>query len=108
MLEFFDEKKIIENIYLSKKEIKEIYNDGNIIGPHTVNHNVLSKLSYDKQMYEIKESLKFLQSFIEIDYKSFCYPYGYKSSYNDCTIKILKNSTLMMLVFLIIYFQIKK
>ena len=92
MLEFFNENKILENIYLSKKEIKEISNAGNIIGPHTVNHSVLSKLSYDNQMNEINESLNFLQSFIDIDYKSFCYPYGYKSSFNDSTIKILKSS----------------
>jgi peptidoglycan/xylan/chitin deacetylase (PgdA/CDA1 family) len=46
-------------------------------------------LSYQEQFDEIKNSFNFIESVTSQDYKSFCYPYGYSSSYNKNTIKIL-------------------
>ena len=89
MEELLDEKKIYEELYLTEKEVKELSIAGNIIGSHTVNHKVLSRLSYEDQFVEIKESLEFLKSIVPIDYLSFCYPYGYNSSYNKDTLKVL-------------------
>lgn len=90
MIEYFDEKDLFYKTYLNENEILELHKDGNIIGTHTVNHKVLSRLSYKEQMFEIKQSLSFLKNIVNLDYKSFCYPYGYKSSYNKFTIDILK------------------
>ena len=91
MTDLFDESELFRETYMSKAEIIELHKSGNIIGPHTTNHKVLSRLSYDEQYYEINESLNFLTNLIDIKYKSFCYPYGYKSSYNDSTQKILRS-----------------
>ncbi len=91
MYNLFDESKLFKNVYLNKSEIIQLHEFGNIVGPHTVNHKVLSRLSYDDQYFEISESLNFLKKIIDIKYKTFCYPYGYKSSYNESTLRILKS-----------------
>ena len=49
----------------------------------------MSRLSNEDQYKEIYESFEFLSKIYNMNYKSFCYPYGYKSSYNDITLKIL-------------------
>jgi peptidoglycan/xylan/chitin deacetylase (PgdA/CDA1 family) len=90
MKKFFDEDKLFKNVYLSKTDIKELKKYGNIIGSHTITHKVLSRLSYNKQYKEIANSFEYLNNIIDLNYKSFCYPYGYKSSYNENTLKILK------------------
>jgi peptidoglycan/xylan/chitin deacetylase (PgdA/CDA1 family) len=91
MLNLFDESKLFDKTYLNKNEIIKLHESGNIVGPHSVNHKVLSRLSYEDQFFEINESLNFLNNIIDIKYKSFCYPYGYKSSYNATTKKILES-----------------
>ena len=90
MEKLFDEKKLHAETYLSQKEILSLSNNGNMIGSHTLSHKVLSRLNYDEQFKEIKNSFDFLDTIIKQDYKSFCYPYGYKSSYNADTLKILE------------------
>ena len=86
---YFDEKSLFYETYLNKEEIKMLSDAGNIIGSHAVSHKVLSRLSYVDQEYEINESFKFLQNITKQSYKSFCYPYGYTSSYNQDTLDIL-------------------
>lgn len=90
MADLFDESVIFDDLYLNENEIKNLEKAGNIIGPHTVNHKVLSRLTYDEQFLEIKESVEFLMNILDMDYKSFCYPYGYPSSYNHDTLKIIE------------------
>jgi len=93
MSNHFDEQKLHNKLYLNVDEVMELKEFGNIIGSHTVNHKVLSRLSYEEQEYEIKNSLDFLNSKIGVcPPYSFCYPYGYIASYNDDTIKILKQN----------------
>jgi peptidoglycan/xylan/chitin deacetylase (PgdA/CDA1 family) len=89
MTKFFDEDRLFNEVYLSIEEIQELALAGNIVGAHTVSHKVLSRLSYQEQFDEIKNSFNFIESVTSQDYKSFCYPYGYSSSYNKNTIKIL-------------------
>jgi peptidoglycan/xylan/chitin deacetylase (PgdA/CDA1 family) len=89
MEKFFDEAKLFSEVYLSIREIQELVSAGNIVGAHTVSHKVLSRLSYQEQFNEIKNSFDFIEGIVQQDYKSFCYPYGYVSSYNSDTLKIL-------------------
>lgn len=89
MIKFFDEAKLFGEVYLSIEEIQELVLAGNIVGAHTVSHKVLSRLPYQEQFDEIKNSFDFIESIVSQDYKSFCYPYGYGSSYNESTLKIL-------------------
>ena len=90
MADYSDEKTIAQDWYLNIDELKELHQCGNIIGSHTVNHKVLSRLNYHEQKFEISESFNFLKSFLNLDKLNFCYPYGYDSSFNEDTLKILK------------------
>jgi peptidoglycan/xylan/chitin deacetylase (PgdA/CDA1 family) len=93
MSKYFDEKKLHNNLYLNLEEVLKIKRAGSIIGAHSVTHKVLSRLSYREQEDEIKDSLNFLREKVGVTPPySFCYPYGYKASYNNDTIKILKNN----------------
>ena len=89
MKKFFNEKELFKEVYLPVDDIKNLVQNGNIVGSHTVSHKVLSRLSYQDQYNEIRNSFDFIHSVIMQDYKSFCYPYGYRSSYNNDTLKIL-------------------
>ena len=79
-----------KNYYLNKKEIKYLSSLGMIIGSHSESHTLLSRLSYEKQFKEIKNSKTFLEKIINKNIDTFCYPYGGKISYNNNTLKILK------------------
>ena len=79
-----------KDYYLNKKEIKYLTSLGMIIGSHSESHTLLSRLSYDKQFKEIKNSKTFLEKIINKNIDTFCYPYGGKISYNNNTLKILK------------------
>ncbi len=89
MYKYFDEEELSKDAYLSVEQIIELEQAGNVIGSHSKSHKVLSRLSYDKQLEEIISSVKFINSITQYERSSFCYPYGYKSSYNDQTLKIL-------------------
>ena len=80
---------LYESLYLNQKEILELKNFGQIIGSHSFDHQVLSSLSRPEQSFQIEHSLKSLRGLMPDDLKTFCYPYGYKMSYNRSTIKIL-------------------
>jgi len=81
--EFFptvSEKRFVKKYYMSEKELKNLVKAGMILGSHTVSHQVLSNLKFDEAKKEINESLQYLDQFTK--YKTFCYPYGSKMSYN--------------------------
>ncbi len=90
MSKFFDEDALFDEVYLSEEEIIALKDNGNIIGSHTTSHKVLSRLSYSEQLREIKTSFDFLDGIVKQNYRSFCYPYGYPSSYNKDTLNILQ------------------
>jgi peptidoglycan/xylan/chitin deacetylase (PgdA/CDA1 family) len=90
LLKIFEINVSITDFYLTEKEIKYISDIGMIIGSHGVSHTLLSRLSYEKQKKELKESKKFLENITNKKCKTFCYPYGGKISYNNNTLNILK------------------
>ncbi len=90
MKKLFDEDKLFDEVYLNTGEIKDLVMNGNIVGSHTLSHSVLSRLSYSEQQIEIEESFNFIDKIVFQEYKSFCFPYGYSTSYNNDTLKILK------------------
>ena len=69
--------------------MKEIEKEGNIVGAHTDSHKVLSRLTAPEQRTEIENSFSFLDNFLKMDVKSFCYPYGTQGTFNADTVKIL-------------------
>ena len=53
---------------------KQLYESGMVIGSHSVNHKLMSKLTGQEFKKEIDESFDFLKKYIL--FKTFCYPYG--------------------------------
>lgn len=87
---FPNEEEIISRFYLKESEIVEMNNAGMVIGSHTVNHPVMSRLSITDQENEIKNSFKFLNKILgDIELKTFCYPYGGFHSFTKNTEDLL-------------------
>ena len=81
----------VKNFYLSLKQLKEMKNNGMMIGSHTYSHEVLSKLSYNNQKKEISRSVRLIKNKLgKSQFTTFCYPYGEKYTYNQHTLNILK------------------
>lgn len=81
------EKHISNKYYMDFKEIKQLVNDGMIIGSHTISHPVLTNCDESYWKKEIKESVDFCNNIN--NYNTFCYPYGVKGTYNSKIIKYL-------------------
>ncbi len=79
-----------KELYVNYNQIESMFNDGHIIGSHTIDHKILSSLNKKDQIREIKNSFKDINRFIRDGYKYFSYPYGYKFTYNKKTISVLE------------------
>lgn len=83
----------VSRFYITEQEIEEMHNGGMVIGSHTVNHPVMSKLSENEQFYEINTSFGFLEGVCgNLPIKTFCYPYGGFHSFTATTEDILENA----------------
>lgn len=84
----FDFKKEIGNIFLNKKEIKDLSQDGQIIGLHSHNHPTkISLLNKKEQYYEYMTNKKILEKIIKKKITVSSHPSG---DYNIQTLRILK------------------
>jgi peptidoglycan/xylan/chitin deacetylase (PgdA/CDA1 family) len=75
--------------YLSKDAILEMSNYGIDIQSHTVTHPKLNELTYDKQLIELIESKKNLESITGKKVDSVAYPFG---NFNNDSIKAAKEA----------------
>ena len=62
---------------------------GMVLGSHTVDHPLMSKLSKTEQAEQIKSSFQFLDEIGCKDIKTYCHPYGGFHSFDKQTINIL-------------------
>lgn len=84
------DEEIFCNLYMSENELKEMHENGMILGSHSVDHLVFSKLKESEQITQIKHSFDFLENLLgKLSIKSFCYPYGGYHTFTDFTEKIL-------------------
>ncbi|SUX05514.1 polysaccharide deacetylase family protein [Campylobacter lari] len=84
------DEEIFSNLYMSENELKEMHDNGMILGSHSVDHLVFSKLKESEQITQIKHSFDFLENLLgKLSIKSFCYPYGGYHTFTDFTEKIL-------------------
>ena len=87
---FPDEYDVASDYYMNTLELKEIYEAGMVLGSHSVNHYVMSKLSYSEQELEIRKSFEFIEGIVGTStLRTFCYPYGGNHSFNEDTVQIL-------------------
>lgn len=76
--------------YMKKEQIKELVDNGMIVGSHSISHPVFSRLNEEEQRKEIFESFQFLDEVCGTQQiRTFCYPYGGKHTFNDTTINLL-------------------
>lgn len=73
--------------YLTSDELKELQQNGIDIESHTINHEALNEISYDKQLETLKGSKESLEKLLNKKVKYIAYPYG---KYNENTIKAAK------------------
>lgn len=83
-----DESVFANKLYLSKAEIKEMFDAGMTIGSHTITHRRLDTLSEAEQRHELKDSKEQLEAVLGKSVISLSYPYG---SYNDSTLEIIQD-----------------
>ena len=83
-------KDISTEIYLNQKQLNEMSKSGQIIGSHTINHQILSSLSQKDQASEIEKSFNALSDYYSPEFKIISYPFGYKFTYNQITLSILE------------------
>jgi peptidoglycan/xylan/chitin deacetylase (PgdA/CDA1 family) len=87
---FDNEYRFCKNFYCSEQELKEMKEGGMIIGCHSHSHKILSRLSYQEQYNELKNSYCYIADTFDIKDIVFCFPYGHIQTYNKDTINILK------------------
>jgi Predicted xylanase/chitin deacetylase len=75
--------------YLTSKQLKELDADGIDIESHTVNHEQLDKLTYDKQIDTLKDSKEYIEKVLGKSAKYTAYPFG---KWNADTIKAVKDA----------------
>lgn len=78
--------------YLRPDELREMADSGMILGGHTINHPVLSKLDRERQKSEIAGSFQVLEEILRkpLPHRTFCYPYGSVNSFNETTQSVLR------------------
>jgi len=75
---FFVITDLVDKIpsYMNLVQLKELQASGMDIESHTVNHEHLNQLSYEKQVKTLKESKEFLEKSLNKKIQYFAYPYG--------------------------------
>lgn len=77
-----------KQLYMKKKHMREMVNEGMHFGAHGNNHHWFQFITKKQQELEIKKSVLFLKKINKKNKPySICYPFG---SYNNHTLKILK------------------
>lgn len=64
-----------EQPYLTSDQIKELIGQGFTFGAHSKNHPIYNELSYEEQLAQTKESMKFITSKFNLDYSVFSFPF---------------------------------
>jgi peptidoglycan/xylan/chitin deacetylase (PgdA/CDA1 family) len=73
---YINSGKMYQNDRLSKNEVINIYNMPHEIGGHTLDHDNLSKMSYEEQYNTICTDKSNLESALNTPIYSFAYPFG--------------------------------
>ena len=82
------EEELSNELYLNRDQISEMIDCGMHFGSHGKSHFWFNSLDQEQQEFEIKESIKFLNSIYKKDFLlTMCYPYG---SYNENTLSLMK------------------
>ncbi|RIJ47609.1 polysaccharide deacetylase family protein [Maribellus luteus] len=78
-----------KRLIMSWEEVKQLSDNGFVIGAHTANHRILDSLDENEQRNEIKPSINKIKENLQIKTEHFAFPNGL---YNETTLDILKNN----------------
>lgn len=78
-----------QEYYIPPDKLQEMDREGMIIGGHSMNHLVMSKLDVSQQRTELEQSLEFLNSLGISSPPSYCHPYGGPHTYTQETLDLL-------------------
>lgn len=78
-----------DEFYVEPQCLVEMEHNGMVIGAHTVDHLVMSKLSKQQQFEQINGAFNYLKSIGCEKVKTYCHPYGGFHSFNQNTVDIL-------------------
>ncbi|WP_315119172.1 polysaccharide deacetylase family protein [uncultured Clostridium sp.] len=78
-----------DNRSMNSQQLKELQANGIDIQSHTLNHEELNKLSYEKQLQTLKESKEIIEKALDKKVNYIAYPYG---RYNEDTIRAVKDA----------------
>ena len=77
-------------LMLNWQEVKEMHCAGIRFGAHTVTHPILSRLSLDKAVQEIRESKSMIEKELQVKISAFAYPSGRPQDFNAEIKEIVK------------------
>lgn len=81
--------ELMESLYMSWDEIREISEEGHVIGSHTRSHPDLTQLSVSETRKEVVESKTRLEKELGVEIDAFAYPFG---ASNDQTEKLIESA----------------
>ena len=79
------------DFYIPELKLKEMSDNGMIIGSHTNSHPVMSKLNFHDQKNELMVSFSFIEKIVNEKKMTYCHPYGGFHSFNKDTVSLLDN-----------------
>lgn len=78
-----------DNLFVQWGHLKELTQNGMSIGAHSHTHRILSSLKSEDLTYELTESKRLLEDYLEQAVDSLSYPVGGASTYNNSMFKLL-------------------
>jgi peptidoglycan/xylan/chitin deacetylase (PgdA/CDA1 family) len=85
-----DSDAFARTLYLTSRQIREMARGGMTFGFHTESHPVLSRLTRDEQRDELRNGTQAIRDLTDQTTVSFCYPYGFRHTYNNETLETLE------------------
>lgn len=85
-------RQLVDCFYMTEEMVRQLHDNGHIIGSHSVSHRLMSFLSEHEQEQEIRDSLETLTKTVREPVQTFCYPYGGFHSFSASTENILSRS----------------
>ncbi len=76
--------------YLSRSQIDEMESNNISFGSHTISHRILTRLTNDEVVKEIRDSKDILESRLDRKINAFAYPVGTRADFDDAIVEIVK------------------
>jgi peptidoglycan/xylan/chitin deacetylase (PgdA/CDA1 family) len=87
-----NDKKEEANLMMTWEEVKKMHENGIFFGAHTVTHTILSNLNIKKAEEEIFSSKKIIEEKLGTEVRTFAYPNGSKTDFNETTKNLLREA----------------